>query len=669
MANITVTLFWDMDLRKWTTTLAGTTETAPQTGIVQGDIVKFAVRFVQGGVAVALTAPVFTASGIKADNDFTGSYLIQLSAPVLSDTTLYTFTVSPLNSANLNTFLQTYRNTWCALEIYDSANGILTTPLELQITPGYSLSGTPTDNAPGVVSVAAGKTVTFPLSLTFPAAAGTNGYHLALLNSTTGTTEWVVDATGTTIATDPIWTAAGQLVYGTGTGTAAALAAGATTSILVGGGAGAPVWTIATGTGAPVRENTPTLIAPILGAATASSINAATGTLTIGVQTINLAAGAGTNSAGGSINLSGGTGGSENTYGGSINLSGSSGATADDSSGGSINLSAGAGTSCSGGSINMSGSVSAAGGSINMSGGSVIGGSIDTTAGGSITTGTGNLTGPSASGTIVLLDNTAALTNKTYNGHTFTAGSSTFTGTAGQTYTFPTTTATLARTDATAQTFSAAQTITSTTRNGLIVSATVDDDAASPTDCVAVFQQGPGTGGGVFTDAAINLRATSSGAYVNTFIGSNAAGRINITGNGSSTTLNVANSNSPNGNGGSGVVLTGGGNITNNGANIMTPEAIAPALNAAGTCSATITTTGFALNGVNALSLANGTNGQIKIISCTAVTAAGTATLTPTTSAADYSTIAFTAAGQTATLQFFTTGGWYILSVRGAVPA
>lgn len=102
---------------------------------------------------------------------------------------------------------------------------------------------------------------------------------------------------------------------------------------------------------------------------------------------------------------------------------------------------------------------------------------------------------------------------------------------------------------------------------------------------------------------------------------------------------------------------------------VTVPEAIAPALNAAGTCSATITTTGFALNGVNALSLANGTNGQIKIISCTAETAAGTATLTPTTSAADYNTIAFTAAGQTATLQYFTTGGWYILSLRGAVAA
>jgi hypothetical protein len=53
------------------------------------------------------------------------------------------------------------------------------------------------------------------------------------------------------------------------------------------------------------------------------------------------------------------------------------------------------------------------------------------------------------------------LTATTVNGHTFTAGSSTFTGTAGQTYTFPTTSATLARTDA-ANAFVGAQTITST---------------------------------------------------------------------------------------------------------------------------------------------------------------------------------------------------------------
>jgi hypothetical protein len=49
------------------------------------------------------------------------------------------------------------------------------------------------------------------------------------------------------------------------------------------------------------------------------------------------------------------------------------------------------------------------------------------------------------------------LTALTVNGHTFTSGSSTFTGTAGQTYTFPSTTASLARSEA-AQTFTGTQT-------------------------------------------------------------------------------------------------------------------------------------------------------------------------------------------------------------------
>lgn len=65
----------------------------------------------------------------------------------------------------------------------------------------------------------------------------------------------LVDAGG--VATDTIWDAAGDLVYGTGADTAARLAAGDTTEILVGGGAAAPVWTTATGTGAPVRAGDP----------------------------------------------------------------------------------------------------------------------------------------------------------------------------------------------------------------------------------------------------------------------------------------------------------------------------------------------------------------------------------------------------------------------------
>ena len=55
---------------------------------------------------------------------------------------------------------------------------------------------------------------------------------------------------------------------------------------------------------------------------------------------------------------------------------------------------------------------------------------------------------------------TGAVTVGSLNGHTFTTGSSTFTGTAGQTYTFPSTTATLARTDA-ANTFTGASSATS----------------------------------------------------------------------------------------------------------------------------------------------------------------------------------------------------------------
>jgi hypothetical protein len=109
-------------------------------------------------------------------------------------------------------------------------------------------------------------------------------------------------------------------------------------------------------------------------------------------------------------------------------------------------------------------------------------------------------------------------------------------------------------------------------------------------------------------------------------------------------------------------------NLTASGTLITTPEALAPALNAGAACGVTKVASGFALNGVNALTLANGTNGQIKTIVCTAVTAAGTATLTPTT-CSGFTTVAFTAAGQTLTLQYFTTGGWVILSVRGATPA
>jgi len=54
-------------------------------------------------------------------------------------------------------------------------------------------------------------------------------------------------------------TTVGDLIYGGASGTGTRLAAGATTEILVGGGAAAPVWTTATGTGAPMRGTSPTV--------------------------------------------------------------------------------------------------------------------------------------------------------------------------------------------------------------------------------------------------------------------------------------------------------------------------------------------------------------------------------------------------------------------------
>lgn len=77
----------------------------------------------------------------------------------------------------------------------------------------------------------------------------------------TGTTAYALVATGTTA-----------------TGAQQSLAAGATTEVLVGGGASAlPVWTTATGSGAPVRATSPTLVTPALGTPSALVLTNATG--------------------------------------------------------------------------------------------------------------------------------------------------------------------------------------------------------------------------------------------------------------------------------------------------------------------------------------------------------------------------------------------------------
>jgi len=77
----------------------------------------------------------------------------------------------------------------------------------------------------------------------------------------TGTTAYALVAVGTTA-----------------TGAQQTLAAGATTEVLVGGGASAlPVWTTATGSGAPARATSPTFVTPVLGTPSSGNLSGCTG--------------------------------------------------------------------------------------------------------------------------------------------------------------------------------------------------------------------------------------------------------------------------------------------------------------------------------------------------------------------------------------------------------
>jgi len=90
-------------------------------------------------------------------------------------------------------------------------------------------------------------------------------------------------------------------------------------------------------------------------------------------------------------------------------------------------------------------------------------------------------------------------------------------------------------------------------------------------------------------------------------------------------------------------------------------------LSGAGAVNLTDTVTEVSSTGTNALTLANGTSGQIKII--TMVVDGGTATLTPTTLAGSNTTVAFSDVGDSVILLYTTTLGWVVTSNQGATLA
>ena len=130
-------------------------------------------------------------------------------------------------------------------------------------------------------SVAAGKTAIVQ-------SDGTDFVTINALTDLEGTLTVANGGTGRTTST----TAYGLIAAGTtATGALQTVSAGGTDAILVGGGASAlPVWTTATGSGAPVRATSPTLVTPALGTPASGVLTNCTGTaagLTAGNVTTN----------------------------------------------------------------------------------------------------------------------------------------------------------------------------------------------------------------------------------------------------------------------------------------------------------------------------------------------------------------------------------------------
>jgi hypothetical protein len=110
------------------------------------------------------------------------------------------------------------------------------------------------------------------------------------------------------------------------------------------------------------------------------------------------------------------------------------------------------------------------------------------------------------------------------------------------------------------------------------------------------------------------------------------------------------------------------GNVTGNVTGDLTGRVFGTigARSGAGAVPLTSSVVRLTTTGADALTLANGSNGQILTI--VMVVDGGDGTLTPTTKTG-FSTITFDAVGNSVTLQYFPTQGWMIVSSYGATVA
>jgi len=169
MAKVSIPLFYDVSIRNWVSE-AGATSIISKIALGQLNEVDIVLAIVQDGAVIELTSPTWIL-GIKELNAQSGDYLIQETTATKTGTgtaTRYTFNFS-FDSVELRAFLATLdpNEDYCALEIRDTTNGIVTAPA-LTISPyaAYTIDGTTPTSALGILVVASGKTATINNTIT-----------------------------------------------------------------------------------------------------------------------------------------------------------------------------------------------------------------------------------------------------------------------------------------------------------------------------------------------------------------------------------------------------------------------------------------------------------------------------------------------------------------------
>jgi hypothetical protein len=232
---------------------------------------------------VTITAPASSATLTIADGKtLTASNSLTLAG---TDSTTMTFpatsaTIARTDAAQTFTGIQTFSSA-PILSSATASKAVFTDGSKALTSTGTLATD---QGGTGQSSYTAGDLVYYATGTAFTKLA--IGSSTTILTSSGSAPQWTA-ASGVTIgtATNLAGGAAGSVPYQTGSGATSFLSIGTANFVLTSTGS-APTWTANTGTGSVVRATSPTLTTPVLGAATATSINGLTVSTTTGTLTL-----------------------------------------------------------------------------------------------------------------------------------------------------------------------------------------------------------------------------------------------------------------------------------------------------------------------------------------------------------------------------------------------